>query len=64
MGRALHACVLARVRIAALYFQSWISPASYVVPVGLTRLFSAVVALGMRPRLGKVDMAESLKSIE
>ena len=64
MGKALHAFVLAQVQIDAMYFPSWISPASYLVSVGLTLLFSAVIALGMRPRLGKVDMAESLKSIE
>ena len=64
MGKALHAFVLAQAQIDAMYFPSWISPASYLVSVGLTLLFSAVIALGMRPRLGKVDMAESLKSIE
>ena len=57
MGKALHAFVLAQVQIDAMYFPSWISPASYLVSVGLTLLFSAVIALGMRPRLGKVDMA-------
>lgn len=64
MGKWLHGFVMDQVQIDGMFFPSWISPVSYAVSVGLTLVFTAVISLGMSPRLGKVDMAESLKSIE
>ena len=39
-------------------------PASYLYAVGLTILFSFLVNLAARARLKKIDMVESLKSVE
>ncbi|MBR2131417.1 MAG: FtsX-like permease family protein [Oscillospiraceae bacterium] len=64
MGRALHAFVMAQVQVDAVYFPTLIHPASYLWSVGLTILFTVLIALVMRPRLSRIDMAESLKSVE
>ena len=47
-----------------VFFACRITPLSYLVAFVVTMLFTAVISLGMRPRLRKIDMAESLKSIE
>ena len=64
MGKALHAFVMAQVRIDSMTFACRIAPLSYGISVALTLLFTLVISMGMRPRLRKIDMAESLKSIE
>ena len=64
MGKALHAFVMAQIRIDSMTFSSRIAPLSYLAAFVMTLLFTAVISLGMRPRLRRIDMAESLKSIE
>lgn len=64
MGKALHAFVMAQVSIDAVYFPTYINSVSYVYSVGLTILFTLLISLVMRPRLAKIQMAESLKSVE
>lgn len=64
LGKALHAFVMAQVRIDAMSFPVLIYPSSYAISFGLTMLFTIFIALAMGPRLRKVDMAESLKSVE
>ena len=64
MGKGLHAFVMAQVQIDAMYFPCWISPLSYLYALALTLLFTLVIFLSLKPRLRKIDMAESLKSIE
>ncbi len=64
MGKALHAYVMAQIKIDAMFFACRITPVSYLLSLGLTMVFTAVIAVGMRPRLRRIDMAESLKSIE
>ena len=64
MGKALHAFVMEQIQIDAMFFACRITPLSYLVAFVVTMLFTAVISLGMRPRLRKIDMAESLKSIE
>ncbi len=64
MGKALHLFVMEKIKIDSMFFASRISPLSYLISVALTLLFTTVISLGMRPRLRKIDMAESLKSIE
>lgn len=39
-------------------------PMSYLYAVGLTVLFSALVNLAARRRLRRIDMVESLKTVE
>ena len=64
MGKALHAFVMAQVTIDAVYFPTLVKPLSYVYAVGLTILFTQLISLVMRPRIAKIHMAESLKSVE
>ena len=64
MGKALHAFVMAQIRIDAMTFACRIAPVSYALSFAMTLLFTVVISTGMRPRLKKIDMAESLKSIE
>ena len=64
MGKALHAFVMAQIQIDSMFFPCQILPLSYGVSLGLTMLFTLLITCFMRPRLRKVDMAESLKSIE
>ncbi len=64
MGKALHLFVMEQVRIDAMTFACRIAPTSYLISFAMTLLFTFTISLGMRPRLKKIDMAESLKSIE
>lgn len=64
MGKALHAFVMAQIRIDSMTFACRIAPLSYFISFVMTLLFTVIISLGMRPRLRRIDMAESLKSIE
>ena len=64
MGKGLHAFVMAQVQIDAMYFPSRVDPISYLYALALTLVFTLVIFLSLKPRLRKIDMAESLKSIE
>ena len=64
MGKGLHAFVMAQVKIDAVYFPCLIMPLSYLYAVILTLGFTVLISLVMRGRLHKIDMAESLKSVE
>ena len=64
MGRALHAFVMAQIQVDGMFFPSRVGWFSYVIAVALTLVFTGFITLSMRPRLKKIDMAESLKSIE
>ena len=64
MGKALHAFVMAQIKIDSMTFACRISPLGYVLSFLLTMAFTLLISAGMRPRLRRIDMAESLKSIE
>ena len=64
MGKWLHAFVMEQVKIDSMTFACRIAPLSYLISFAMTLLFTVVISAGMRPRLRKIDMAESLKSIE
>ena len=64
MGKALHSFVMSQIQIDSMFFASRITPLSYLIAFAMTLLFTTVISFGMRPRLRKIDMAESLKSIE
>jgi len=64
MGKGLHYYVMAQVQVDGMFFPCWIAPTSYLISLGLTILFTWLITHSMRPRLKKIDMAESLKSIE
>ena len=64
MGKWLHAFVMEQIQIDSVFFACRITPLSYLLSLGMTMLFTLAISLGMRPRLRRIDMAESLKSIE
>lgn len=64
MGTALHAFVMEQVKVDGMYFPRQIEPVSYLMSVLLTLLFTVIITNCLRSKLKKIDMAESLKSIE
>ena len=63
-GIALHAFVMSQIHIDLVSFDVRIVPMSFVYSVVLTLLFTVLVDLFMRGKLNRINMAESLKSIE
>ncbi len=64
MGKGLHLFVMEKVKIDSMTFACRIAPMSYLISFAMTLLFTFIISFGMRPKLKKIDMAESLKSIE
>jgi putative ABC transport system permease protein len=64
MGKALHAYVMAQIQIDAMTFPCRVNASSYLLSIALTMVFTIIITWFMRPKLRRVDMAESLKSIE
>lgn len=64
MGRFLHQWLVLTVEIDICMFGRSAHPVSYVYAVVLTILFSALVNLAAHRRLKKIDMVESLKTVE
>ena len=64
LGTWLEGFVIATVEVDVVMFGRIIHPLSYLYAFLLTLVFSGVVVLAMRGRLDKVDMVESLKSVD
>ena len=64
LGILLHRFVMDQIDIDMVTFDVRIEPQSYLFSILLTFAFMAVVDVFMYIRLEKIDMAESLKSIE
>ena len=64
LGRALHRFVMAQIRVDLIHFELRVAPASYLWSLLFTFLFVALVDCFMYLRLGRVRMAEALKSAE
>jgi putative ABC transport system permease protein len=64
MGILLHRYVMAQIKINSMYFECRIAPISYVYSVLLTFVFAVVVMFFLYFKLERINMAESLKSIE
>ena len=64
MGKLLHRWVILTVEIDLLMFGRNLEPESYVYSVILTVLFSLLVNLVAHKKLKKLDMVESLKTVE
>ena len=64
LGTWLDGFVITTVEVDVVMFGRIIHPLSYLYAFLLTLVFSAVVVLAMRGRLDKVDMVESLKSVD
>lgn len=64
LGIALHSFVISQIKIDLVSFDVRILPVSFVYSFVLTILFTVLVDLFMRGKLNRINMAESLKSIE
>ena len=64
LGQLLHSFVMAQVQIDMISFNVHIAPISYVFSIAMTFVFALIVNFAMHFRLIKINMAESLKSIE
>ena len=64
MGILLHRFVILTVEVDAMMFGRLIRPISFLVSAVLTMIFSLLVNAMMQRRLKKIDMVESLKSVE
>ncbi len=64
VGIALHRFVVVTVEVSNIMFGRSIYPQSYIYSLALTLLFTVLVCLALRRRLKKINMVESLKSVD
>ena len=64
LGVLLHRFVMAQIVVDMIYFKCVINPLSFVLSIILTFVFTILVSLFMRKKLDRINMAESLKSVE
>lgn len=64
LGVAMEKFVIVSAEVDQVMFGRTIHPSSFAIALALTLVFSAVVMLAMRRKLRRVDMVESLKSID
>ncbi len=64
MGRLLHSWMVLTVEVDLVMFGRTAPPYAYVLAAGLTVVFSIIVNIAAHYKLKKVDMVESLKTVE
>lgn len=64
LGHFLHAFVMSQINIDAISFDVHVTVISYLLSILLTLLFNQIVSFFMSRKLEKIDMAESLKSVD
>lgn len=64
LGKLLHAFVMSQINIEAVAFDVRIAPTSYLLALVITFVFAVLVSRAMRVKINRINMAESLKSIE
>lgn len=64
LGVLLHGFVMTQIKVDMVSFKYVIEPISYLLTVLLVLLFTVVTDLILRRKIARIDMAESLKSIE
>ena len=64
LGKLLHVFIMDCINVEAVSFASYITPLSYLLSVILTFVFAVIVNFFMLFKLKKINMAESLKSVE
>ena len=64
LGIFLHRFVMDQIHVDMVSFDVYIAPLSYVYAILLTFVFNFVVNLVMSVRLERINMAESLKSVD
>lgn len=64
LGRVLLEFIITQINISLITFEARITPLSYIISVLLTFAFAVIVNIVMYYRLKRIDMIESLKSVE
>ncbi|MPM66538.1 hypothetical protein SDC9_113447 [bioreactor metagenome] len=64
LGKALHLFIMKIAELDTVMFGREIYPLSYVYSIIITLFFSVIVNLVMKKKLRKIQMVESLKSVE
>ena len=64
LGILLHRFVMTQIIVDMVYFNIQILPMSFLYSFALTLIFTVLVNLFMRRKLERINMAESLKSVE
>jgi putative ABC transport system permease protein len=64
LGVFLHRFVMAQIHVDMVSFDSYIAPISYVYSIIMTFIFNFLVNRVMAVKLEKINMAESLKSVD
>lgn len=64
LGKALHAFVMSRIDVDMICFKVQVTPLSYLLAFVMTMLFAVIVNLAIYRSIDKINMAESLKSVE
>ena len=64
LGILLHRFVMTQIIVDMVYFNIQILPTSFLYSFALTLIFTVLVNLFMRRKLERINMAESLKSVE
>ena len=64
LGKALHWFIMYNINIDMVSFRTYVKPVSYLFSLLFTFGFAMLVNLLMQRKLDKINMAESLKSIE
>lgn len=64
LGFGLHHFVMDQIQVDMVSFKYVIKPVSYLLTVAIVLLFSIITDLILRRKIARIDMAESLKSIE
>ena len=64
MGIPLHSFVISQIKVDIVDFSTIILPVSYIYSIVLTFIFNIIVNLFMEIKLERINMAESLKSVD
>ena len=63
-GFFIHKFIMGAINLEIAMFIKELQPSSYIIAIAITILFTKLINYSMRKVLNKVDMVESLKSIE
>ena len=64
LGKLFHRFVMAIIQVDYMHYDVRISALSYALAFAVTVVFALAANFSMRPKLDRVNMAESLKSVE
>lgn len=64
LGMALHAFVMSQIKIDMVSFDVQILPISFVIALTMTLVFAIIVDFALYPKIKKISMIDSLKSVE